>query len=69
MKTKVDMNNKEGRKENDLIRTDLLDTTVKITKLHINCKYCDEEVEGWSDSECILEMIYHVHEKHIGINR
>lgn len=25
-----------------------------ITIMHINCKYCDKEVEGTSDAECIF---------------
>ncbi len=41
-----------------------LDYTWTIPKLHIECKYCKEPVEGTSGEECILNMIYHVHEKH-----
>jgi len=35
-----------------------------ITIMHINCKYCDKEVEGTSDAECILNLVYHLHEEH-----
>ena len=39
-----------------------------ISKVHINCKYCDKEVEGYATDECLLEMIYHVHDVHTGVN-
>lgn len=39
---------------------------VVITKSNLWCRYCGEHIEGTSDSEVLLEMIYHMHEKHGG---
>ena len=47
----------------------VIDVSCTIPRIHITCKYCDKEVEGYSTDECILGMIYHVHDLHTGVNR
>ena len=35
-----------------------------ITKSIIGCRYCGDRIEGNSDPEVLVELIYHIHDIH-----